>query len=131
MGLRRVSAVLLVLALAGFNSGLCAGWAPTPDARMACCTVGDTCPMHASDTHPHGQPQAVTQSEADSCCAASEQGNTTPSSSPFVLHAAIALADAPVELVAPASLPLAASRSTVPLPGASVPKHVLLSVFLV
>jgi hypothetical protein len=41
---RRLWAVFLCLVLLGGNAAVCAGWAPTPEARKACCESG-MCPM--------------------------------------------------------------------------------------
>jgi hypothetical protein len=59
---RLVAAILAVFVFAGglAAAAQCAGWQPTPAARMACCVrAHDTCPD---------------QTAADACCARSEQG---------------------------------------------------------
>ena len=99
---------------------------------MACCVEGVACPMHKSDSSDSTSGRVVTQADADSCCAASEGDNSTPSASPFGLTVAVA--------VVPVTLPaIEANRSSrpagwriaVPAPADSVPRHLLLSVFLV
>ena len=125
---RTVVATLIAVLAAG-PLGLCAGWQATAEERMACCVEGVACPMHVAERgHPDGT-RAITQAEADDCCAASE-GDTSSSAkttiviSPALQHQIIAL---PL---------LAASRLLVPsdhVPdrAAAVPRHLLNSVFLV
>ena len=127
---RRVSAVLVTLALAVSNTGACFGWLSTPEARMACCSEGAECPMHKSDTHNSEQSRTQSQTTADNCCAASEK-DSAPLPSPLVLDGAIALVASPVQVLAPTTAIQPQSGRTIPLPGAQVPKHLLLSVFLV
>lgn len=129
---RRLAAALLTLALAGGQSGICAGWMPTPEARMACCADDAACPMHASASQDEGSKRALTQAEADRCCAASEQGESSPS--PFNATFFVTLAVALDPVSAPLSEPDAHQdiwRSSVPVPPGHVAKHLLLSVFLV
>jgi hypothetical protein len=117
--------------LAG-NAAVCAGWLATPEARMACCSEGHECPMHKGNSHGSGSARVLTQAQADSCCASAEgqNSNTNPS---FVT--AITAAVLGVGIVLPANVPaLVLSdgwRTSAPIPVAPVPKHVLLSVFLV
>jgi hypothetical protein len=128
----RLSAVALSLALLAGNAAICAGWMPTPEARMACCTDGE-CPMHKGDSHRSESERVLTQAQADGCCASSERKNSNQSSPTFV--AAITAAVLGVGIVLPADVPALvlsdAWRTSAPLPVAPVPKHVLLSVFLV
>jgi hypothetical protein len=130
---RRLSALLLTLALSVSHVSVCAGWLATPEARMACCSAGGACPMHKGGSHESGSDRVITQAQADSCCASSEReesGQSVPSFAPaissMVLGPAVAL---------PASFPaLVLSdrwRTVTPVPSSPVPKHVLLSVFLV
>lgn len=132
MSLRRASALVAVLALVVGNGGLCAGLAPTPEARMACCTEGGACPMHASSGDDHNAGHSVTQAQADGCCTAS-QGGSSSQPGPF---AAAAISNAVLAAVVTAA-PATPSQSVrhalttpVPIP-APVPRHLLLSVFLV
>ena len=127
----RLSAVALSLALLAGNVALCAGWAATPEARMACCAEGVACPMHRSDS-PDNQ-RVVSQAQADSCCASAErdaQGSSNPTS--VVTMSAAVLGPA---IVLPADVPALvltdAWRTVPPAPASHVPRHVLLSVFLV
>jgi hypothetical protein len=123
----------MVAGLLGGNAAVCAGWLATPEARMACCAQGGDCPMHKGDSHSSGSERVLTQTQADSCCASSERENPNQSNPSFV--SAITAAVLGVVVVLPADVPaLVLSdgwRTSAPIPGAPVPKHVLLSVFLV
>jgi hypothetical protein len=129
---RRLSALLVTLALSAGNVAVCAGWMATPEARMACCSEAGPCPMHKSDSPNSNSSQAVSQAEADSCCAASEDDQSSQSSSTFASTISVAVLGTPSQLPTASDVaPRAASRAAVPLPPSHVPKHVLLSVFLV
>jgi hypothetical protein len=130
---RRIAATALVLLLAGGGSGLCAGWAATPEARMACCVDGAACPMHGPDAEGGGEStSALSQSEADSCCAASERDGATQPAPVFVPVSSLAVVVAPVPVVVPrTAAPIDAWRVPLPLPGTHVAKHLFLSVFLI
>ena len=129
---RRASAIALSIALAAGQAAVCAGWMPTPEARMACCSDG-SCPMHKGDSHKSGSERALTQAQADSCCASSQDRNSNQSN-PTVAPA-ITAAVLGAGIVFPADVPaLVLSdgwRTSVPRRVAPVPKHVLFSVFLV
>jgi hypothetical protein len=131
--IQRLSAVALTLALVAGNAAICAGWMPTPEARMACCAEGDDCPMHKGDSQSSGSARVLTQAQADSCCASSERKNSDQSNPSFAT--AITAAVLGAGIVLPASVPALvltnAWRTSAPIPIAPVPKHVLLSVFLV
>ena len=128
---RRLSAVLLTLALAAGPAGVCAGWMSSPEARMACCSDDGACPMHRSESE-DGPAGIVTQADADRCCAASQQDDSAPppTGPAFTVTPAVALIPLPALLPQPESH-VSISRASVPIPAAHVPKHVLLSVFLV
>ena len=129
---RRASAIVVALALSIGNVAVCAGWAATPEARMACCTDGAECPMHKSDSSDDDGLRELTQAQADSCCALSE-GHSSGSSSPtpVVMISAVVLGPA-IILPAPAAPTVREVWRSVEWRRAdSVPKHVLLSVFLV
>ena len=129
---RRLSALLLTLALAASQAGVCTGWMATAEARMACCANGETCPMHKSDSLDSNSARPVSQAEADSCCAASEREQSSQSSSTFASTISLAVLGTPTALApAPAVAVPANGSAVVPLPPSHVPKHVLLSVFLV
>ena len=127
----RLSVVFLTLALAAGQAGVCAGWMAAPEARMACCSDDGRCPMHKPDPEDDESKRVVSQAEADRCCAASEQDDSAPSPTAptFVVTLAIALSPVPALLPEPESH-AGISRASVPIPTAHVPKHVLLSVFL-
>jgi hypothetical protein len=130
---RRLCAMGLILALAAGNGAVCAGWAPTPEARMSCCTESSDCPMHKEGAPHSGGTSLVTQAQADSCCASSESHHSNQSSPTFVVAISSAVLG-PGIVVAPTVPALVLSdawRTAAPIPLAPVPKHVLLSVFLV
>jgi len=129
---QRLAALALTFSLMTGNAAICAGWMPTPEARMACCAVGAECPMHKGDSHHSGPERVPTQAQADSCCAAAEGQHSNKSNPSFVT--AITAAVLGVGVVLPANVPALvlsdAWRTSEPIPIAPVPKHVLLSVFL-
>jgi hypothetical protein len=87
--------------------------------------------MHVSEA---GSDAAVTQIQADSCCAASESDDATPSTRAFALSMSAALFPAAFSTSALVIAPLVwldASRSDGQLPAGHVAKYVLLSVFLI
>jgi hypothetical protein len=130
---KRLAALALGLAMMAGNAVLCVARMPTPEARMACCDHDGDCPMHEGVSHSSGSARFLTEAQADSCCASSERENSNPSSPTFV--AGFTPAVLGVGAVLPAAVPALvlsdAWRSSAPLPVAPVPKHVLLSVFLV
>ena len=130
---QRLAALALTFGLMAGNAAICAGWMPTPEARMACCADGGECPMHKGDSHRSGSGRVLTQVQADSCCASAEGQHSNQSNPSFVT--AITAAVLGVGVVLPANVPALvlsdAWRTSAPIPIAPVPKHVLLSVFLV
>jgi hypothetical protein len=130
---QRLAALALTFGLMAGNAGICAGWMPTPEARMACCADGGECPMHKGDSHRSGSGRVLTQVQSDSCCASAEGRHSNQSNLSFVT--AITAAVLGVGVVLPANVPALvlsdAWRTSAPIPIAPVPKHVLLSVFLV
>ncbi len=131
--LRRTAALFVVLAFTAAGWAECAGWQASPEARMACCSGSADCPMHGSTEPSAGSESVVTQAQADSCCAASDTDDSTPSAGAFSLSLSAALVPSTLSTLAPITAPPAfdAWRSHVPLPIGQVPKHVLLSVFLI
>jgi hypothetical protein len=131
--LRRVIAASLGVMLMAGPAGLCAAVTPTPEARMACCTDSDECPMHDGATHGSGSHHQPSQSQADQCCVASKHDNPNQSmpisggtpSNP-VLGASVLL-----PLQVPALVRTDAWRTATPLLVTPVPRHLLLAVFLV
>ena len=129
----RLAALALTFGLMAGNAAICAGWMPTPEARMACCAEGGECPMHKGNSHRSWSGRVLTQVQADSCCASAEGQRSNQSNPSFVT--AITAAVLGVGVVLPANVPALvlsdAWRTSAPIPIAPVPKHVLLSVFLV
>lgn len=129
---RRLVALMLIATAAVGNAAVCEGWAATPEARMACCNDGQPCPMHKGHSDGSTGTQTVTQAQADSCCALSEQEQSGQSNQAFaapvssaVLGPGIVVPPAPPRLVL-----TDAWRTASPVPSPPVSKHVLLSVFL-
>ena len=129
---RRLSAVSLALALVVGQAGVCAGWMPTAEARMACCSDEASCPMHNSDSERDGSQRVVSQTEADSCCASSEREDSAPSPSNLAFSLSLAVVIRPVPVLIPEpEARVDVARASAPITPARVPKHLLLSVFLV
>jgi hypothetical protein len=130
---QRLAALALTFCVVAGNAAICAGWAPTPEARMACCADERECPMHKGDSHRSASRRVLTQAQADGCCASAE-GQFADQSRPSFVRA-ISVAVLGVGVVLPPSIPARVLsdgwRTPVPTPIAGVPKHVLLSVFLV
>lgn len=131
--MQRFAALALTFSLVAGNAAICAGWLPTPEARMACCAEGRACPMHKGESQRTATERVFTQAQADSCCASSESQDSKQSNPSVV--AAITAAVLGVGVVLPTNVPALvlsdAWRTSVPRPIGPVPKHVLLSVFLV
>ena len=130
----RLSALLLCLGLIAGNAAICAGWGATPEERIACCAEGGDCPMHkAGDTHRSASRRPLSQPQADTCCAASERQPSNPSTPGFVTVASSAVLGTGVVLPTPVPALVLSDgwRAVAPIPIAPVPRHVLLSVFLV
>ena len=89
--------------------------------------------MHEGDSHHSGSAGLLTQAVADSCCASAEGQNSNQSSSSPVTSITAAVLGNGVVLPAhvPALVLSDALRTSAPIPITPVPKHVLLSVFLV
>jgi hypothetical protein len=132
-GVRRLATVVLLMAMVVANVGVCPGWAATPEARMSCCAENGMCPMRQGGSDAAKSGRVLTQADADSCCASSErEESTTPDPGNVVTISHAVLGDA---VVIPTRIPaLVLSdrwRTVIPIPIAPVPRHVLLSVFLV
>lgn len=129
--LSRVVSVIVALALTGGGVRLCAGWEATPDARMACCTKHSACAMrrraHDSKT------TRVTQTQADACCAAADRPESTPSPAAIVVHPPLVAVAALFVALPAAPVPAYAwgSGTSPPIVRSEVPRHLLLSVFLI
>ena len=126
---------LIALVIVGFmvtgNLALCAGWAATPEARMACC-ADENCPMHKGGES-SGSERVISQAQADACCAVSEgqQSNQSTPTVVTVISSAVLGVGVVVPMPAPALVLSDGWRTVAPVPIAPVPRHVLLSVFLV
>jgi hypothetical protein len=100
---------------------------------MACCVEGGECPMHKGRSDESSSQRAITQAQADACCAASEREESN-SSNPTAV-ATISAAVLGVGVVLPAMTPSLMLtdgwRTNAPIQSPPVPRHVLLSVFLV
>jgi hypothetical protein len=128
--MRRACSFVLLLALFVPAAVECAGWKPTAEARKACCAAG-LCAKENARTAAGSTPR-VSQADADDCCAAAETRESGPSSP---AHASLMTA-AVLQLVAlPGAMQLAPvarwSERTDPRQPSAVPRHLLLSVFLV
>jgi hypothetical protein len=129
--IRRGAAMAAVLTLCLGNVAVCAGWQGTPEARMACCHDDASCPTHKPVSHGSGSKRQVTQTQADTCCAASERNDPATTGVSLVASATFPLVPAAIAMVViPKALALQECRAFVP-PASSIRKHLLLSVFLV
>jgi hypothetical protein len=131
--LRRVLAASLGLVVLAGPVGLCAAVMATPEARMACCTDEDSCPMHESGVRGSDSHHYPSQSEADQCCVASERERPNQSMPMSVAVPATPVLGASVLLPenTPALVRTDTWRTAVPLPASPVPRHLLLAVFLI
>ena len=129
--LRRAAALVVALSLGAAGFAECAGWRATPEARMACCSQDDGCPMHRS-TEP-GARRAITQVQADSCCASAGSDDATPSAGLSASALSQALFTSTFSTSAPIIDPVRLDlwRTGVPRPVGHVARHALLSTFLI
>ena len=112
---------------------LCQGWLPTAEARMACCEDEALCPMHAKQSNGSGTARAVTQEEADDCCAWSEQQQ------PSGTHETVAVPVSSAVLGSGVAVPAAVPRlmltddwrTASPDPSPPLDRSVLHSTFLI
>ena len=124
---KRLVATVLLLAFQAGPIAVCAGWHVTADERMECCLDGD-CPMH----HKQAEHHVVTQAQADACCAVAEQPASAQPSAKFALVGVLAPVVSPIALDRPLVVaPVEGPPILVPRLASHVPKHVLLSVFLI
>jgi hypothetical protein len=128
-----VSGVLLSLLLVAGNAAVCAGWAATPEERMACCAEGGECPMHRDRSDESGSERVITQAQADACCATSEhdQSNSSNPTAIAAISAAVLGAGVVLPAVTPSLVVTDGWRTDAPIHSPPVPRHVLFSVFLV
>ena len=89
--------------------------------------------MHKGNSHQSGSERALTQTQADNCCASSEGTRSSESNPSFVpaITAAVLSAGVVLPAAVPALVLSDAWRTSAPIPRTPVPRHVLLSVFLV
>lgn len=127
----RFVTVLVLVVLPTSAWAQCAGWQRTAEGRMACCAQAQQCPMHQG-TNASVSHRPVTQEQADTCCALSERVPSTPFSSSQIAPITLAVVSAPASVVLPdlARLP-SGCQALVPITVSPVPRHLLLSVFLV
>ncbi len=126
---KQLAAIAVILTLCAGHLAVCEGWQASADARMSCCT-SDACPMHQSE--PTSGARVVDHTQADSCCALSESHDAPATPSAFTLSHAVVLAptSTPIDELT-AVYDVEAWRVFIPPPTSPVPKHLLLSVFLV
>jgi hypothetical protein len=89
--------------------------------------------MHKGRSEESGSQHAITQAQADACCAASEREQSS-SSNPAAAQAISAAVLGPgvvLPAIAPALVLTDGWRTVAPIHSPPVPRHVLLSVFLV
>ncbi len=101
---------------------------------MACCSGSGDCPMHGANEPGAGPNRVVTQAQAASCWAASDASESTPSAVAFSLSLSAAPVPGTLSIFTTIVAPPSSSdawRTHLPLPLGQVPKHVLLSVFLI
>lgn len=131
---KRAVGLVLALMLGAAGWAECAGWQVTPEARMDCCSDSGACPMHGSSEPGSRSERVVTQAQADGCCAASGDTESTPSAPALAISLSAALVASAFPTIGPVIAPpalLDAWRAHLPLVVGQVPKHVLLSVFLI
>jgi hypothetical protein len=129
--LPRVVSAIVALVLTAGGVSLCAGWEATADARMACCTKRSACAMRRGTAD--SKATRVTQAQADACCATADRPESTPSSTAIVVHPPlVSVAALVVALASTTTLEPEWGSATSP-PGfrIGVPRHLLLSVFLI
>ena len=129
--LRRIAVLVLTVGLVAGAWRPCAGWKPTPEARMSCCLGKSACAMHKRGK-PGGTHAGPSQSDADACCAASErQGSPQPLLTVVLPPTFVALVG---RLAEPPSVPARWVESRRPPPllaSRELPRHLLLSVFVI
>lgn len=126
--LRRAVAFVAVVTIGAGGWAECAGWQATAEARMACCAEGSGCPGHRSES---GGETTLTQVAADSCCAAGERNDAGPVAQVSAAHAVPAVVPQSSGLALRPLAQQATWRLSEPVLIHHVPRHLLLSVFLV
>ena len=129
---RPVAALLLLLVGFGSTASVCAGWQASAAARMACCENEATCPMHPTTQQGQRTRTRVSQVDADNCCAASERGTSTPSTSAYTPTITLAVLTSLSPAVGPDVTVFGENpNARISVDVSPVPKHLLLSVFLI
>jgi len=127
---RRIAVVLMTVGLMAGAWRPCAGWKPTPEARMSCCMRKADCAKHKSAGGSGHAPHR--QSDADACCAASERPDASPSLLTVVVPPTFVPLAGP--FAEPPSVPARWFDSRRPPPLVAerrLPRHLLLSVFVI
>ena len=99
---------------------------------MACCEDETNCPMHATEQQGQRTRTRASQVDADNCCAASERGTSTPSASAYTPNVTLAVLTSLSPAVGP-DVPVFRENpnARISVDVSPVPKHLLLSVFLI
>ena len=128
----RALALALGLLLAGGTAFACEDLAATPEARMACCSDGSNCPMHQGESNRRSG-RTLTQAQADACCTVSgrDQSDQSSQSTGAVISSAVLGSGVIVPAAVPHLILSDGWRTAAPTPIVLVPRHLLLSVFLV
>jgi hypothetical protein len=126
----RLAVFLLALATTAGSLRLCDGWKVTPEARMDCCAKGAMCPMRERRANGHDEVHKVTQSAADTCCAASGRDGAA-AAVPYVLPSLAFASPSRADFEgSPALVRHDHVRGDESPPPDDVPRHLRLSVFL-
>jgi hypothetical protein len=86
--------------------------------------------MHRSGGEESTPQTVITQAQADSCCASAERSDSTPSTSSNVAGFPVALVTPQIPALRP-DVAVFRARSAPATDVSPVPKHLLLSVFLI
>jgi hypothetical protein len=89
--------------------------------------------MHKARSDESGSERVITQAQADACCAASErdQSNSSNPTAIAAISATVLGAGVVLPAVTPSLVLTDGWRMDAPIHGPPVPRHILLSVFLV
>jgi hypothetical protein len=129
---RHIIVLAVIAAALVADAPLCAGWNSTPEARMDCCQAESDCPMHSDQTLPGAHSTAVSQAQADACCATSEQGSSSSTSRVNTIQQpALLVSIAGGPAVVPLPAPPGGSRQPLATNSPPIARHLLLSVLIV
>ena len=98
---------------------------------MACCSEDAQCSMHETEAHHGAGRSALSQAEADGCCALSQGHHSPPPVTPAAFPVTLSLASPQASVVVQAQESIDLWRAQLPTPSTAVPRHLLLSVFLI